>query len=159
MATFPEMLETFKRAVETCNTDAFLVLFTEDATYEDSVYGIFQGHADLKRMLRDVFHQDATDFRWDMDNPVCDGNVGCSLPFQFEIFASERGAGARSADGLRAVHFEGRPNCRLQRVGQRGGHVVASRCAGQSGDPLFAARGEEAARGARVRGPRQRLKL
>ena len=91
MATFPEMLETFKRAVETCDTDAFLGLFIEDATYEDSVYGIFQGRAELKRMLRDVFHQDAADFRWDMDNPVCDGNVGYAH-YRFSLKSSHPNA-------------------------------------------------------------------
>ena len=91
MATFPEMLETFKRAVETCDTDAFLSLFTEDATYEDSVYGTFKGHADLKRMLRDVFHQDAADFRWDMDHPVCDGHVGYAH-YRFSLKSSHPAA-------------------------------------------------------------------
>jgi ketosteroid isomerase-like protein len=76
VATFPEILEIFKSAVETCDTEAFTGLFTEDASYEDSVYGLFKGHAELSRMLRDIFHQDATDFRWEMSDPVCDGNIG-----------------------------------------------------------------------------------
>ncbi len=58
------------------DTDAFAGLFTEDATYEDSVYGTFTGHAELKRMLRDLFHQDATDFHWEASDLGCGGSVG-----------------------------------------------------------------------------------
>lgn len=96
MATFPEILETFKTAVETCDTEAFTELFTEDATYEDSVYGAFTGHEDLKRMLRDIFHQDATDFRWEMSDPVCDGNIGYAR-YRFSLKPSHPNAAAGRA--------------------------------------------------------------
>ena len=93
MESFSKILETFKAAVETGDAEAFAALFTADATYEDSVYGTFTGHVELKRMLRDIFHQDASGFRWEMSDPVCDGDIGyASYRFSFKSSHPEAAA-------------------------------------------------------------------
>ena len=105
---FSEMLETFKRSVETCDAETFLGLFNEDATYHDSVYGVFVGHAELKSMLCDVFHKDGADFRWDMDNPVCDGHVGYAH-YRFSLKSShpDSSSGRALLDGCARFIFKG----------------------------------------------------
>ncbi|MEQ9448361.1 MAG: nuclear transport factor 2 family protein [Rhodospirillaceae bacterium] len=96
MSSFPEMLERFKHAVEQCDVEAFKALFTEDAVYEDQVYGAFKGHAELERMLRDVFHEDATGFLWEFDEPLCDGDLGY-VHYRFSLKPSHpKAAGGRA---------------------------------------------------------------
>ncbi|HCX14652.1 MAG TPA: nuclear transport factor 2 family protein [Rhodospirillaceae bacterium] len=100
MFMFSELLETFKRSVESCDAETFLGLFIEDATYHDSVYGIFRGHRELRRMLCDVFHKDGADFRWDMHNPVCDGHVGYAhYRFSFKSMHSDSSPGRALLEG------------------------------------------------------------
>jgi hypothetical protein len=56
--------------------------FTEDAVYHDYIYGPHQGRADIAHMMQSLFHRDATDYRWEMFDPVFDGRQGYawSLP-------------------------------------------------------------------------------
>ena len=69
------LLASFCRAVETGNGAAFASLFTPDGVYHDVFYGTFAGRERIAAMLTDWFHRDATDFRWDMHEPVCDGTT------------------------------------------------------------------------------------
>ena len=116
MDSFPEMLNAFKVAVETGDAEAFTALFTADATYEDSVYGTFTGHAELKRMLRDIFHQDARGFRWEMCDAVREGNIGY-VNYRFSLQSAHPDAAVERAllkgcaqfifkDGLISVYKE-----------------------------------------------------
>ena len=50
--------------------------FTEDAVYHDYIYGPHQGRADIAHMMQNLFHRDATDYRWEMFDPVFDGRQG-----------------------------------------------------------------------------------
>src|SRR5580704_12732148 len=69
------MLRAFCDAVEQRNGKAFAELFTEDGVYHDVFYGAFAGHAKIAELIDDWFYRTATDFRWDMHDPVSDGKT------------------------------------------------------------------------------------
>ena len=69
------MLRAFCDAVEQRNGKAFAELFTEDGVYHDVFYGAFEGRAKIAEMIDDWFYRTATDFRWDMHDPVSDGHT------------------------------------------------------------------------------------
>jgi ketosteroid isomerase-like protein len=71
----PVMLRAFCDAVEQRNGAAFADLFTEDGVYHDVFYGAFTGRAKIAGMIDDWFYRTATDFRWDMHEPVSDGTT------------------------------------------------------------------------------------
>jgi len=50
--------------------------FTEDAVYYDYIYGAHKGRADIAHMMQNLFHRDAADYRWEMFDPVFDGEQG-----------------------------------------------------------------------------------
>jgi ketosteroid isomerase-like protein len=51
-------------------------LFTEDGCYHDVFYGAFRGRAAIADMLENRFHRDGGNFRWDMHDPMRDGDLG-----------------------------------------------------------------------------------
>jgi ketosteroid isomerase-like protein len=69
------MLRALCDAVERRDGKAFAALFTEDGVYHDVFYGAFEGRAKIADMIDDHFHRTATDFRWDMHDPVSDGET------------------------------------------------------------------------------------
>jgi ketosteroid isomerase-like protein len=69
------MLRKFCDAVERHDGAAFAALFTEDGVYHDVFYGVFAGRAKIAEMIDDWFYRTATDFRWDMHDPVSDGKT------------------------------------------------------------------------------------
>jgi len=69
------MLHAFCDAVERRDGKAFAALFTADGVYHDVFYGAFEGHARIAEMIDDWFYRTATDFRWDMHQPVSDGET------------------------------------------------------------------------------------
>ncbi len=69
------LLRGFCAAVESRNGAAFAALFTEDGTYHDVFYGAFTGRAKIAGMIDDWFYRTASDFRWDMHDPVSDGRT------------------------------------------------------------------------------------
>ncbi|MBR0692422.1 nuclear transport factor 2 family protein [Bradyrhizobium lablabi] len=73
--TIDEMLRAFCDAVERRDGKAFARLFTEDGVYHDVFYGAFKGHARIAEMIDDWFYRTATDFRWDMHEPVSDART------------------------------------------------------------------------------------
>ncbi len=78
---FAALLERFTRAAEAGDGSAFAACFTEDAVYHDYIYGDHTGRTQITHMLERLFHRDATDYRWEMFDPVCNGDLGyaCSL--------------------------------------------------------------------------------
>lgn len=68
-----KLLHDFCRAVERHDGKAFAALFTEDGVYHDVFYGAFEGREKIAQMIDDWFYRTATDFRWDMHDPVSDG--------------------------------------------------------------------------------------
>ena len=73
---FTDLLGRFTAAVASGDTAAFTELFCEDGVYDDIFYGEFRGRQRLAEMLREHFHGNARDFRWEMHDPACDGRVG-----------------------------------------------------------------------------------
>jgi len=69
------MLRAFCGAVEQHNGAAFAALFTEDGVYHDVFYGAFAGRPKIAEMIDDWFYRTATDFRWDMHDPVSNGKT------------------------------------------------------------------------------------
>jgi limonene-1,2-epoxide hydrolase len=94
------MLRSFCDAVERRDGRGFAELFTEDGIYHDVFYGAFQGRAQIAGMIDDHFYRTATDFRWDMHAPVCDGErLYARYTFSYRSLLPE-------AKGARAM-FEG----------------------------------------------------
>jgi hypothetical protein len=73
---FALLLDAFTRSAESGDGARFARHFTEDAVYHDYIYGAHRGRADIAHMLADLFHRDAADYRWEMFDPVCDGEQG-----------------------------------------------------------------------------------
>ena len=95
-----EMLRAFCDAVEQRNGAAFASLFTENGVYHDVFYGAFEGREKIAAMIDDWFYRTATDFRWDMHEPVSDGRtLYARYTFSYRSTLSE-------AKGARAM-FEG----------------------------------------------------
>jgi ketosteroid isomerase-like protein len=94
------MLRAFCDAVEQHNGAAFAALFTEDGVYHDVFYGAFSGRAKIAEMIDDWFYRTATDFRWDMHDPVSGGKtLYARYTFSYRSLLPE-------AKGARAM-FEG----------------------------------------------------
>ena len=73
---FAQLLNDFTLSAESGDGVRFANHFTEDAVYYDYVYGPHKGRADIAHMMRDLFHRDAADYRWEMFDPVFDGEMG-----------------------------------------------------------------------------------
>ncbi len=102
-----ELLDRFCRAVERRDGAAVAALFTEDGAYHDVFYGLFEGRAAIAALINDRFYRDATDFRWDMLDPVSDGRtLYARYLFSYRSLLPE-------ANGARAM-FEGVSILRLR---------------------------------------------
>ena len=73
---FAGLLNDFTLSAESGDGARFASHFTEDAIYYDYIYGPHQGRADIAHMMRDLFHRDAADYRWEMFDPVFDDVMG-----------------------------------------------------------------------------------
>lgn len=72
---FAALLEDFTAAAVAGDGARFAALFTEDGVYHDVFYGTFRGRAAIADMLENRFHRDAENFRWDMHDPVRNGDI------------------------------------------------------------------------------------
>ena len=94
------MLRAFCHAVEARNGTAFAALFTEDGVYHDVFYGAFAGRENIAAMIDDRFYRTAADLRWDMHEPVSNGEtLYARYTFSYRSTLPE-------ANGARAM-FEG----------------------------------------------------
>ena len=73
---FAKLLRDFTLSAESGDGARFAGHFTEDAVYHDYIYGPHTGRAEIARMMQDLFHRDADDYRWEMFDPVFDGRQG-----------------------------------------------------------------------------------
>jgi ketosteroid isomerase-like protein len=69
------MLREFCNAVEQRDGQRLAGLFCEDGVYYDVFYGPFAGRQRIAEMINEWFYRDADDFRWDMVDPVFDGQT------------------------------------------------------------------------------------
>jgi ketosteroid isomerase-like protein len=117
------MLRAFCDAVEQRNGAAFAELFTEDGVYHDVFYGAFAGRDKIAGMIDDWFYRTATDFRWDMHEPVSDGStLYARYTFSYRSLLPE-------AKGARAM-FEGVAIMRLREGKIAEYHEVANTATG-----------------------------
>ncbi len=73
---FAALLHEFTRSAESGDGARFAGHFTEDAIYYDYIYGAHRGRAEIAHMMQNLFHRDAADYRWEMFDPVFDGEMG-----------------------------------------------------------------------------------
>jgi ketosteroid isomerase-like protein len=73
---FAALLDQFTLSAESGDGARFASHFSEDAIYYDYIYGAHKGRADIAHMMQDLFHRDAADYRWEMFDPVFDGEKG-----------------------------------------------------------------------------------
>ena len=73
---FARLLADFTLSAESGDGARFAQHFTEDGIYHDYIYGPHKGRADIANMMQDLFHRDASDYRWEMFDPVFDGVMG-----------------------------------------------------------------------------------
>jgi hypothetical protein len=73
---FAALLNDFTLSAESGNGARFAGHFSEDAIYYDYIYGAHKGRTDIAHMMQDLFHCDAADYRWEMFDPVFDGEKG-----------------------------------------------------------------------------------
>jgi ketosteroid isomerase-like protein len=73
---FARLLGDFTLSAESGDGARFASHFTEDAVYYDYIYGPHKGRADIAHMMQNLFHRDATDYRWEMFDPMFDGYQG-----------------------------------------------------------------------------------
>jgi ketosteroid isomerase-like protein len=73
---FSQLLDDFTDSAESGDGVRFAGYFTEDAVYHDYIYGPHRGRADIAHMMQDLFHRDATNYRWEMFDSVFDGEKG-----------------------------------------------------------------------------------
>ncbi|MBS0528107.1 MAG: nuclear transport factor 2 family protein [Cyanobacteria bacterium SZAS LIN-2] len=92
---FSRLLDAFTLSAESGDGMRFARHFTEDAIYYDYIYGAHKGRAEIAHMMQDLFHRDAADYRWEMFDPVCNGDIGyawslSSFTSKIEQFRGER---------------------------------------------------------------------
>lgn len=74
---FQALLQRFCAAAEANDGAAFAACFTPDGVYHDYIYGDHTGRDSIAHMLTDLFRRDAgPDYRWQMFDPVCNGQLG-----------------------------------------------------------------------------------
>lgn len=74
---FKLLLSRFTLAAETGVGEKFSACFTEDAVYHDYIYGAHKGREAIAHMMQHLFHRDAgEDYRWEMFDPIIDGDLG-----------------------------------------------------------------------------------
>lgn len=73
---FVALLQRMMERARAGDAEGFAACFTPDGIYHDYIYGDHRGRAEIARMLRELFHRDAREYRWEMFDPVCHGNLG-----------------------------------------------------------------------------------
>ncbi|MBB4426940.1 ketosteroid isomerase-like protein [Bradyrhizobium sp. CIR48] len=106
--TTTAMLRDFCDAVEQRNGKAFAELFTEDGVYHDVFYGAFAGREKIAELIDDWFYRTATDFRWDMHDPVTDGTtLYARYTFSYRSILPEAGGARAMFEGVAIMTLNG----------------------------------------------------
>jgi len=106
---FAQLLNAFTLSAESGDGARFARHFTEDGVYHDYIYGAHRGRAEIASMLQDLFHRDATDYRWEMFDPVCHGDIGYAWSLSSFTSKIPEFAGRRVViDGISRFVLKGR---------------------------------------------------
>jgi SnoaL-like domain len=73
---FAALLNEFTLSAESGDGARFAGHFTEHAIYHDYIYGPHKGQPEIAHMMQNLFHRDAAEYRWEMFDPVFDGEMG-----------------------------------------------------------------------------------
>ena len=86
---------------------AVALCFTPDGVYHDVFYGAFEGRERIAEMVRDYFHRDGCNFRWDIHPPVSDGTTGYArYVFSYESKLEEAKGKRTMFEGVAVVTLE-----------------------------------------------------
>ena len=86
---------------------AVALCFTPDGVYHDVFYGAFEGRERIAEMVRDYFHRDGCNFRWDIHHPVSDGTTGYArYVFSYESKLEEAKGKRTMFEGVAVVTLE-----------------------------------------------------
>ena len=104
------MLREFCDAVERKDGGRFASLLCEDGVYHDVFYGQFVGQAKIAEMINEWFFKSATDLRWDMYDPLCNGKIlYARYTFSYKSLLPEAGARRAMFEGVAIMRLrEGR---------------------------------------------------
>ncbi|MFK7966926.1 MAG: nuclear transport factor 2 family protein [Burkholderiaceae bacterium] len=75
MSSFATLIRKLTAAIVSNDGSAACACFTESGCYDDVFYGRFVG-ADIATLVNKRIHRDGRDFRWDIHEPVDDGQTG-----------------------------------------------------------------------------------
>ena len=101
------MLRTFCDAVEGKDGAGVAALFSEDGVYHDLFYGAFEGRARITELIVERFYEAATDFRWDMHDPVFDGRtLYARYTFSYRSLLAEADGGRAMFEGVAIMRIE-----------------------------------------------------
>ena len=104
--SFAELIGRMTTAAAAGDGAGVAACFTEDGVYHDVFYGAFAG-SEIVGMIENYFHRDGENFRWDIYDPVDNGNVGYArYVFSYDSKLDEFA-------GKRAL-FEGVAVCQLK---------------------------------------------
>jgi len=104
---FADLITEMTGAAARGDGAAVAACFCADGVYHDVFYGAFAGREAIAEMIGGHFHRDATDFRWDIHDPVAAGDTGYAR-YTFSYTSK-----LPDCAGRRAI-FEGVAICRLR---------------------------------------------
>ena len=82
---FYELITKLTQSVCGGNSRAVAECFCDDGVYDDVFYGEFKGKKNIEDLIDNYFYRDASDFRWDIHDPVSDGVTGyCRYVFSYK---------------------------------------------------------------------------
>jgi limonene-1,2-epoxide hydrolase len=83
MANEKDLIRKFSEHYQKQEVEQLVNLFSEDATYHDTFYGAFTGHAKIKDMFQ-LFFRDGKNYVWDMRKVVAEpGTAMAEFFFSF----------------------------------------------------------------------------
>jgi ketosteroid isomerase-like protein len=85
---FKRLLADFSASAESGDGKRFAAHFTQEAVYHDYIYGPHVGRPEIARMMQEMFHRDAADYRWEMFDPVYDPATGLGYAWSLSSFTS-----------------------------------------------------------------------
>lgn len=103
---FKQLINAMTQAAVRGDGRAVADCFTDDGVYHDVFYGSFKGNQ-IADLIEGYFHRDASDFIWDLHNPVEADGIGYAR-YVFSYKSKLPGK-----EGTRAG-FEGVSICKLQ---------------------------------------------
>jgi ketosteroid isomerase-like protein len=100
------LLSEFCDAVERRDGRRFSNLFCSDGVYHDVFYGAFIGRQKIAEMVDEWFYKSASDFRWDMHDPVSDGRtLYARYTISYKSLLPEANGARALFEGVAIMHF------------------------------------------------------